>query len=1210
MKFCAIGIVMPVLWRNTRMILEKAREEALKALRLEQGIKKRLVMQLKLITILLVVTLVQAGATGYSQKITLSEKNSMAEKVFRSIEKQTGYVFFYDHADLQNTRISIDLKGVTLNEALDRCFAELPLSYKIIGNTIAVKRKTVKAISEKVDYVPVPIPVPSLRNQLNFREPNIEIGVPDILSERRITGRVTDERGEGLPGVSILVKGTQQGTTTDAEGSFNVNVPDEKAVLVFSYVGYVSEEVVVSNRSNLDVTLLVDEKALEEVVVVGYGTQRKVSLTGSLSTVESAVIKNNAVGSVSQALQGNVAGATITNANTPGSDAKIRIRGLSTINNNNPLWVVDGVPRTGGINQISPSEIETITILKDASATAIYGARGANGVILVTTIRGKKSQAPQISLNIKYGTLKNIRQYDMLDVNELGEMLWLQYKNSGIAPSHPIFGSGAEPRIPKYLIPAGADDVDLNRYDRVSFPITETNPAGTDWYNEIFNKGVLKDYSLTVTGGSSNTTYGFSASALKEDGIVIKTGYERYTVRSNIAFEHKNWLEIGENFGLSYTNDWGDQRQNGEGSIFGQLLDVSGIMPIYDVMGNWAPLTRLTGIQANLFHPLAELEYRRDQRTQNLTFNGNTYLRLSPIKGLSLKTQFGVNYGHSHSKTPLEINPESYVARVFAELSESYSKGFTWNWINTADYFLTIGGKHNVDFLIGTEAISSLSESLGASRNQFLLTSDNYWVMDAGEGNIQNSGSASDWSTFSVFGRINYDYEGKYLVSGTLRRDGSSRFGANNRYGMFPALSMGWVISQESFMGEAINWMNFLKLRYSWGKAGNDQIGNYNEFTTFNQNRILSYYPITGSNNGLTTGFQSAVFGNPNARWESTTTTNLGVDVTLFRNFDIVLDLWKRNTNDMLYRETLPLVVGQATIPFVNIGDMQNRGFDFQVDYKSRQQDRDLNFSVGLVLSHYKNKILKLSNNESEAIIGSAVRDQIYTRAQIGTSFPQFFGYQVDGLFQTQEEVDAYPQFGSYNALGRFKFKDVNEDGVIDDLDRTYIGNPHPDFTSGLNGSIQYKNFDLGISFYASIGNDIINLNRRTLDFNLFQKNRGKGRLYESWGSPYLSDNRDAKMPIAEINDAVSQLPSSYFVEDGSFLRLQSVQLGFNVPKGILDRLFLKQLRVYGMVTNLLTWTKYSGLDPQMQTNDNSFGMDIGEWPTPRRFVFGININL
>ena len=876
--------------------------------------------------------------------------------------------------------------------------------------------------------------------------------------------------------------------------------------------------------------------------------------------------------------------------------------------------MVDGVPRSGGMNQINPSDIESISVLKDASATAIYGARGANGVILVNTKRGKKSQQPEISIDSQYGLSKNFRQYESLNPQEYGEMLWLQFANSGVAPSHPIYGSGSTPQIPNYIFPAGASSVDESLYDIDSYPITRSNPEGTDWYKEVLRNGTTQNHNITISGGTEKTTYRFSGGMVKENGLLIKTGFERYNVGSSLTSELTKWLEVGQDLNLSFTNDWGLQSQGGRTTPFGQLLDLPTITPVYDIMGNWSPVSRIVGLLAHTNLP-ADLDRMKDFTNDNLIFFGDVFAKVNILKGLSYKTTFGMNFGNGHVRQPLERNPESYVARKYDELYESYSRGIQWNWINTLNYNLEINDNQTVNFLVGSEAINSYSQSISASRSQFFLTDKNYFILNAGESNIQNSGTASDWSIFSLFGRANYDYGNKYLLDVTIRRDGSSRFGANNRYAVFPAFSLGWVPSQESFLSETSSWLDFLKLRFSWGQSGNDRIGNYNGFTTFVQSRELSYYPIDGSNSSVTTGYESGAFGNADAKWETTTTTNFGIDATFLNSLDFSVDVWNRNTTDMLYRLRIPDLLGQASVPFVNVGEMSNKGIDLHLTYRGNTSNRDLNYNLNLVVSHYKNEILKLSeDNEAEAIIGTNYENQVYTRAEVGTSFPQFYGYVVEGIFQTQEEADNYPKaFGSegtYNAPGRFKYKNVNGDEVIDDNDRTYIGNPHPDLTAGLTANVQYKSFDLSAYFYSSIGNDIVNLNRRYLDFNVQETNRGTRRLYESWGSPYLADNADAKMPMAELFDDGSQLPSSYFVEDGSFLRLQSFQLGYSLPGGVLDKIGFKQIRFYVMVSNVFTITGYSGLDPQLDTSDSNYGIDLGYWPAPRRYLFGINIKI
>ncbi|MCG8308796.1 MAG: TonB-dependent receptor [Cytophagales bacterium] len=1033
-----------------------------------------------------------------------------------------------------------------------------------------------------------------------------------LMAQKTITGKVTDENNSGLPGVNVVVKGTLNGTVTDASGFYNIELTEESPVLVFSSVGFVSEEIVVGNRAVIDMILLPDITALEEIVVIGYGTRQKEALTGSISDVGTEKLELNPIGNVTQSLQGMAAGVTVTSSNRPGSDAKIRIRGLGTINNNNPLWVIDGAFATGGINQISPSEIESITILKDAASTAIYGARGANGVILVTTLKGNKSQKPQINFNARLGTIRNNKKYDMLDVDEFGEMLWLQSKNSGVVPTHPQYGSGPEPRVPKYLIPAGADQADLSTYDIVNNPITAANPEGTDWYNEIYNPGLTQEYTMSVTGGSENTKYGFGLGYLDENGMVRQTGFERFTFRSNISTNVTKWLEVGQNFGLSHTNTWGYQTEGGSNSTFGQLLELTDIMPVYDVMGNWAPVSRIVGLQAHN-NPVAEAERGKDITRKNLGILGNAYAKISLMDNLSFTSLFGINFDDYRLKEPLEANPESYIARPDHQLTEASSVSRLWNWSNTINYTTTIKEKHNLDLLLGAEAISNTSNNFSATREKFFLTTEDYWVLNAGEGDMRNSGSASDWSTMSYFGRIHYEYDNKYLVDATVRHDGSSRFGKDNRWGTFPSFALGWVLSNENFMSGSTNWLDYLKVRASWGQSGNDQIGNYNGFTTFRTNPEFSYYPVTGSNNSIVSGFESAAFGNPNAKWETTTTINFGFDATLFRIIDLGIDVWQRNTKDMLYPRSIPFVYGRANVPSVNIGDMKNTGIDLQLNIDGAGLNDDLAYSFTANLTHYKNEIVKLTDVEDEFIQGATIREQVYTRAEKGSSFPQFFGYDILGIFQTQEEVDAHPpafgETGTYNAPGRFKYRDVNGDDIIDDKDRTYIGNPHPDFTAGLIGEIRYKSIDLVANFYASVGNDLLNLSRRTLDFNLFQRNRSTRRLYESWGSPYLENNEDAKMPIAELNDVGSQQPSSYYVEDGSYFRLQSLQVGYNFSEQLTSKISLNTVRIYLMATNLFTITSYSGLDPAVETGDRSFGLDLGEWPAPQNYLIGVSVS-
>ncbi|MDA0196091.1 MAG: TonB-dependent receptor [Bacteroidetes bacterium] len=1034
-----------------------------------------------------------------------------------------------------------------------------------------------------------------------------------IAQDTSVSGKVTDENGGGLPGALVAVTGTTTGTVTDIDGNFNLNAPSN-GTLSISYIGYETQEVSIGGRSTIDIQMKVDAgRLLDELVVIGYGTVQKQQMTGSVTSVETEKMALNPMGNVTQSLQGMAAGVTVTGSNRPGQDAKIRIRGLGTINNNEPLYVIDGAFATSGINQISPSDIESLTVLKDAAATAIYGARGANGVILITTKKGKKNQAPAINFTSRVGAIHNSKQQKTLNREELGEWYWLGFSNSGVAPNHPLYGNGPTPKIPNFIQPAGATTVDLSTYDVGPNPITASSPNGNHWYDAVVHDGVTQEYTMSITGGSANTTYAFGLGYLDEEGMLKKTGFERYTFRSNISTTLTPWLEVGQNIGITHSDNWGFQTEGGEGSTFGILMDLNPLFPIYDVMGNPSPISRIVGLNSG-GNPVGDAEKGKDITRKKLGLLGNAYAKITIMEDLKFQTLFGINTSDYRFKEPLEANPDSWIARVNNQLTESSTVSRLWNWTNTINYSKTINDNHEIDVLLGAEAISNESRSVSASREGYLLTSSDYFVIDAGSGTQRNSGSASDWSTMSYFGRIHYGFSGKYLADVTVRRDGSSRFGKNERWGTFPSFALGWLVSSESFMDGSASWIDYLKVRASWGKSGNDQIGNYNGFTTFRTSPEFSYYPVTGSNNSIVPGFESLAFGNPNAKWETNRTINLGFDATLFNLIDLGIDIWQRKTEDMLYPKAIPWVRGRANTPSVNIGEMENKGIDIQLNIDGAALNNELTYSFTATFSHYKNEVVKLTDVEEEFILGTSFREQVYTRSEPGTSFPEFFGYDIIGIFDTQAQVDGHPEAfgagGTYNQPGRWIYRDVNGDNVIDDKDRTYIGNPHPDFTAGFVAQAGYKNFDIVANFYASVGNDILNLDRRVLDFSYFSRNRGTDALYKSWGSPYLSDNSKAKLPKVEVNDRLNQVPSTHYVQDGSYLRLQSLQIGYNIPERIASKIALKNARIYVMGTNLFTLTGYNGLDPSITTTDRNFGIDAANWPKPQRFMVGINIGL
>jgi len=540
-----------------------------------------------------------------------------------------------------------------------------------------------------------------------------------------------------------------------------------------------------------------------------------------------------------------------------------------------------------------------------------------------------------------------------------------------------------------------------------------------------------------------------------------------------------------------------------------------------------------------------------------------------------------------------------------------------WNWTNTINYNATFADVHKLNVILGTEAIENKYQSLNASRSQYFSEDPNYMQLNSGEINKDNSGDASEWSLFSQFARANYDLQGKYFLEGTVRRDGSSRFSEANRYGVFPAASAAWAISQENFFAGTKNWLDLLKVRLGWGVAGNDQIGNYNSYTTYASDKYKASYALDGSNTTAVTGFRPSALGNTDVTWETTQTLNLGVDGTFFdRSLNFSFDVWQRNTSDMLFQEPIPNVVGVLTAPNINIGEMKNTGFDFEIGYNNTVLDGKLKYAVTATLSHYQNEITKLSLDPKRIINGANERQMVYTRFTAGSAFPEFYGYIVDGIFQNAAEAAAHPQYQAtdYNKAGHFKFRDISgpdgtPDGKITEADRTFIGSPHPDLTGGLNFDLSYANFDLNMFFYGSYGNELNNYVTRWIDYGMFNGGLSKDALYESWGSPKLSNNADAKLPMLD-QSAISQQPSTAFLEDGSFLRLKSLKLGYTVPKTFLNKAQIKNLHIYAQVTNLFTFTKYKGLDPEVNASGTYLGMDLGAWPTPRQIMFGINLGL
>lgn len=1062
------------------------------------------------------------------------------------------------------------------------------------------------------------------------------------LQQKRITGKIIDAEGNPIAGVNVLEKGTLNGAISDINGSFSVSVASSSSILTFSFIGFYTQELPVGDQTAITVTLAQALSALDEIVVVGYSTQTRKSLTGAVSTVGAASLAESASTNPVQRLQGKVAGVTVLNQHTPGEGSTMRIRGMTTINDANPLFVVDGIP--GG--NYSPNDVESITILKDAAAQSIYGARAANGVVLVTTKAGKKDQKINMTVNIRQGITQNATHYNLLNTQEWGEMLWLESKNlydinhnawviaadptktePVLSFNHSQFGTGATPVIPDYIFPTktaeGSPLVDPKLYDNKlavvdgtdTYLIAKSSP-GTNWMKEAQRNAAFKEYTIDVTGGSKNTTYAFLLGYNKEDGVFKWTGFDRYSFRANINSSPSKWVDLGTNISGNYSYDYGYQaNDNSESSIVSWTYRLPTMVPLYDISGKTYGGSRSAGM-GNGQNAVFLLDKNQYDNTKRMNLSGNTYIKFNLMKGLSVQSRVGINhYGYN-------LQDISYVEVAAAERGtyDYYGKeagfGLNWTWTNTADYTFTTG-QHNFKAIVGTEAYENNYESFAANRSEYSLLDPNYMTLNTGLRSINNSGGGiQKYSLFSIFGRLNYTFADKYMAEAVVRRDGSSRFG-NQKYGIFPAVSLGWRISQENFMSATKSWLDELKLRVGYGVVGNDQMNNYNSYNQYAINFNTAFYPMSGSNaTAGTTGFAQTRFGNPDVKWESTSTANFGIDATLFKHLSINVDLWQRVTSDMLYPKQRPLIYGTATTPSINIGEMKNTGYDITLGYTNTALNGDLHYGIDVVYSHYKNELTKLTDNAGDFYAGSTFREMIYTRTQTGRAFPEFFGYVVEGIFQTQAEADGWPKAfgvaGTYNKPGFFKYKDVDGNGFIDAADRTYIGSPHPDFTAGLSLNIDYKGIFISTTLYASVGNDVVNYVSRFIDYTQFESGKSHRRLYESWGSPYLSDNSKATMPVILSNDTPHQQPSTAFIEDGSFLRMKTLRVGYDVNRLLKNK--LSSLQLYFQASNLFTLTNYTGLDPEIGSlNGNlgiNMGIDSGAWPTTKQFMFGITFGL
>ena len=1027
-----------------------------------------------------------------------------------------------------------------------------------------------------------------------------------------VSGTVTDETGLGLPGVNILVVGTSTGTITDIDGNYDLRV-DRGATLQFTFTGYAAQTAVVGESSRINITLRPDAQVLGEVVVTGYSTQRKRDITGAVAVVDAEDLNKVSATSFTQKLEGRAAGVSISTSGEPGEGTTVRIRGISSFQNNDPLYVIDGVPVQDAYSTgFNPNDIESIQVLKDASAASIYGARANNGVVIVTTKKGKAGKT-KVTYDAYAGVQTPISNMDYMisDPKDYSNYVWTRHENAGavVDAANPYgLGRGV---LPTYSFPAG-NTADEGSYSYPDNIIVKANQAGTNWFDQVFEPALVTEHNIGVSGGNDNGRYYFSTSYLDQNGTMINNYFKRISARANTEFKAGRFV-FGENISMTRSTAVGQDGISGgnqdEQGVMTWVTLLNPLTPVYDVGGNYAG-DKAPGI-SNGSNPVAQLDRAKDNEGTFYRVLGNAFAEVNLIEGLKARTSLGADFYNNFTGGFNFPTWENREVNANNGWSENWSNGLTWTWTNTLNYSQTFAGVHAFQALVGYEAIKYKGRNIGGGLNAYFTTNINAWYLntglaDPGTRTVYSNGSAN--ALASAFAKLDYAYDDKYLVSATVRRDGSSNFG-DEKYGVFPAFSVGWRVSRESFLA-GNTWLTDLKLRFGWGKTGNQSIPGGNAFDRFGGGPSQTFYDINGAQTGVVTGYALTNRGNPATKWEENISTNAGIDVSLLDGkINFVADVYKRTVDGLLFPAKLPGTAGTAAPAFVNIAKMENQGIDLGLDYRNRVSS-DFSYDVGVTFSRYVNEIVDIDGSSTSFFpTGFDSRMGTVNINAVGSSISSFFGLTQDGIFKSQAEVDAHAtQDGK--AVGRFRFKDLNGDGVINDDDKGVIGDPHPDFTAGLNFGINYKNFDFTAFFFGSVGNQIFNYNRLFDTFGFFNSNVRQEVLTES----FSDSNPNGTLPKLDINDAFSYQPSTFYVEDASYLRLKTLQLGYTLPAGTLSNVF-SSMRIYVQAQNVFTITGYSGIDPAPSNfspqdglnGDQWTGYDFGNYPANKIYMIGVN---
>jgi TonB-linked SusC/RagA family outer membrane protein len=1055
-----------------------------------------------------------------------------------------------------------------------------------------------------------------------------------------ITGTITDASGVPLPGANVVIKGTRTGAAADFDGNYSIQA-SAGDVLVFSYTGYNSSELTVGTSSVINATLE-EGLALDEVVVTGYTTESKRETTAAVSIVSAEELAAIPSGNVEQQLAGRVAGVTVITNGQPGTTSQVRVRGYGGFGGNEPLYVVDGVP-IQSVNFLSPDDIATTTVLKDAAAASIYGARAANGVIVYTTKQGSRGdRKTKITLNIQSGvTDPNVAgSPKMLNPQEMANYTHIGYENNAAANgtavqyTHPQYGSNATPTFPDYLHADGQNGVsesDINLAQiRANFEadpenvfLFRPNLAGTNWYREITRIAPQTRVSLGFDGGNENGRFYIGLNMQSITGILLANKQDRYTARVNSEFDLAPWLSIGENLQITYNSVVGQTGGSGGRGIANdeseilQAYRMPTIIPVFDEFGSYAS-TRAAGFN-NARNPVRRLKQDRgDDKSFSASAIGNFYALIKPFEGFTFRSSIGGFYFSNNNRDYNYRYLGDSEPQASFSFNEGSQYGFSWTFTNTITYEKLIGDKHKIKVLVGQEAIEGTNTPVAAPRGRAIQGSGinpfstdlDFVTLSAVQSPVVQSFINKGVNFSSLFGQVQYNYDERYYVSAVVRRDGSSVFGANNRFGTFPAFSGAWRIIGESFMDNQ-NIFQDLKVRVGWGEMGNsNNVNPANQFSLAASDLGNTFYPIQGQSSGADEGFATSRIGNPDAKWETSTTTNIGFDATIIDNhLDIEFDWWKRDTEDLLFQVPLAGVTGNfASAPSQNVGTMLNRGIDLRVVWKGNFSE-DFSFEFGVNNTFLKNEVVEFAPG-IDFFDGPGFRGIFPTRNQVGKPLSSFFGYDVLGYFESAADVSSSPaQDGA--GVGRFKYRDVNGDGAITPEDRTYLGDPVANYSGGATIDLKYKDLRMEMFWNWSTGLEIFNMSKWYRDFFGSFEGAAKGvAAFQSW-TPELGNNAGSPIWESAANLSTSGAANSWYVEDGSYLRLQRLAFIYSFSQLVNNSNTLSKFEVGLSANNIATITGYSGLDPAVGGDvDTAFGVDVGNYPVTPSYMININIGL